>query len=289
MTTLVSMNLILDSKELFDAFYNVLTNNCQQTVSGLLSCLSEHSLNLKFQVPGSNDKVAINDDKIVDFVEQLYPNWAAGKHQGFPEIPDPFAFIVKEQQDLQAIELQYRMESKYSEYLQLIFKQRVINALNQFMQETCLKGRKAVFSKLDQSSFNDALRKTQHKAMSAIEQIKTFWKTALDIVVVLDFLGVVILHFAFDSQNKDHTKEVEHKMELASKIEDFTHKSVSSIHAVIISAGKGSLGRVKKTKFGNMMNLTVDGDRTEGDIMPYICACFHILIGALTPKKCLQA
>ena len=91
---ITSMQLILQSEEIFGAYYNVFFDNCQQTVAKLQACLAEKSLDLKFQIPGSEESISINDDRAIDFVEKLNPRWAQNHVQEFPPMPEPFAILI---------------------------------------------------------------------------------------------------------------------------------------------------------------------------------------------------
>ena len=149
-----SMKLILTSEKLFGAFYCVFMDNCQQTVSKLLAAVVEKSLDLRFCIPGSDNKVTINDNEVVNFVEKLFPDWSEGHLQIFPAIPDPFAFTFKE---LSIVESGDNVQYQF-----LVFKQKIVNALHQLLIEgKCefLKGRKALLTKLSQSSFKSSVRK----------------------------------------------------------------------------------------------------------------------------------
>ena len=95
LNSLFCIDLIWNSEEIFDAYYNVLIDNCQQTVSKLLKCVAKESLDLQFHIPGSEDTTTIDGDKIISFVEKLFPKWTQNVVQQFPEIPDPFAFVTK--------------------------------------------------------------------------------------------------------------------------------------------------------------------------------------------------
>ena len=85
------VNVPLQDAQLWN---DLLTRNCQHTVSQLLTCLKMNSLSPRFPVPGSSEIVGLQDDRAVRVVEKLYPRWVEGKVQQFPQVPEPFALII---------------------------------------------------------------------------------------------------------------------------------------------------------------------------------------------------
>ena len=198
------MDLILESEALLDVLYHTLHNNCQQTVSKLLTCLAKESLDLNFHIPGLKETITINDERVVPFVEKLFPKWVDRKVQSFPEIADPFAFLVDE-----------LSQPEESDNQTVVAKQRVLNAISKLLSGDdlgFLKGRKAIFSKLCPSAFRKSLEKIEFGkdmlSSSIIEQISHVWNSSLDIVIVLEEVGAIVIHFADDSEERDHTKDV---------------------------------------------------------------------------------
>ena len=269
------IDLILGSEDLFDAYYNLLFNNCQQTVSKLLFCLRDKSCKLTFQIPGSEETIAINDERAVLFVQKLHPKWARGQLQNFPDIQNPFAIVVK---DLP--------EPERSDYQLLLMKQTVITALEETLKESNLahyQGQKAIFSKLNREFLKDSLKKTEldtHCLGSVIiEKIAALWNSVLDIVAVIENIGVVIFYFLDDTcaQSHDHIKEVLTKLELASMIE-----SQFSIHAVSVFKGQceSYLGEIRKSQYGLIMNLTIGSKTLESGLKSLLQECLDKLADA---------
>ena len=223
LTNIVSMELILESQRLFNPIYFVIGYNCQDTVSDLLKCLAEKSMKLKFAIPGSNEKVEINDDQAVTFVKRLYPNWALCKVQQFPEIPDPFVFEVKGLSDFVS-----------EKHPLLIIKQKVVDALHILLKEgNQFYRRKAIFSKLNKNSLTESLRKADFKGRvdDIVDHISSMWNSILDIVAVVEGVGVVIFYFVDESTTNNRFDE--QKLYIASLI-----GSADPIHIIAIKLGE---------------------------------------------------
>ena len=96
-----------------------------------------------------------------------------------------------------------------------------------------LSGRKALFSKLCQTSFRSSLQKAgQFSGSMIIGTISDMWSKSLDILAVLDGLGVVIVHFSDktrDEDSQDTIAIVREKMDLASKIENVSKEGQKRI------------------------------------------------------------
>ena len=240
----VSMDLVLQSEKMLDAYYNLLKSNCQHTVSNLLDFMNDNSLQLKFRIPGSEESVALNDYKALTFVERLYPMWRYGRVHKFPQISAPFAFHVE------GLPLPRLPEGRL-----LLMKQRILNCLLEEKNFEFLKGRRAVFLKLDKESLKARLNETnlqEHpSAVTIIDHLSNFWSELLDIAAVFEGLGVAIFHFPEDD-NRDHVLDVERKTELVSKIGSFSNIGENSIFVLTVTITDGRDGR---------------NDRNDGDEM----------------------
>ena len=71
---LATIQKILDVVET-SALYELLSSNCQDTVNDWQRVLVDKSLSLKFHAPGCDEPLALNDDKVIDVVNDLYPEW----------------------------------------------------------------------------------------------------------------------------------------------------------------------------------------------------------------------
>ena len=252
---LTTMVKILETRERFDAYYNVLFNNCQQTVQGLHQALINESLNLKFFIPGTAETYVINDPKTVGVIEKMFPRWEKGHVQQFPDLPEPLAFKINVPMD-EAMD-----ENLRENYNVLLSKQRVVKGFVDVLESE--KGRKAVVSNLTKSRYEQALALTGDVPRAIIEQISELWSVAYELVLTIESIGVVIVCFQEGDQETDHEKLLE-MMDLASEIEKVPNDHC--IHVVNIALGmeETKINPVKRQKLGYLVNVSLS-EKTEQD------------------------
>ena len=145
----------------------------------------------------------------------------------------------------------------------LIFKQKLVRTISKLLSGRELNGRKAILTKLSKEFFEEALEKTKVLGDSTIKQVSNVWKSSLDIVVVLDSLGAIIIHFA--DKSRVLVNNLREKIDLMSKVENFGR---NHIHAISVerSDGESRVDSIKRNSNGYTANITLNPQASEGEL-----------------------
>ena len=212
---LANLERILNAIET-TALYDLLSRNCQHTVTDWQRALMDESMRLTFQAPGGRPPISLADPGIVDVVEDLFPEWKNGTVQRFPELPNPFAI---EADPLSPLDVP---EEIWKDYTLLCKKQKVVEALHQFLlfDSSAFPGRKAIVSNLTKKRFSDSLSITNALPRTITEDLSELWCATFAVLVILEAVGVVIFNLMDECEEADDEHDLEHLLELAAKIQD---------------------------------------------------------------------
>ena len=248
-----SIEAILDGLET-DPSYNVFWSNCQHAVTDWQKVAAEKSSQLMFRMPVTHKYVSLDDSKTLTTVEDLFPAWKNGQTQYLPEKRDPYA--------IQTSAKVADEDSSCGDYKFLQRKQNVTEAMAEVLKrpdEQWSEGRKAIMSKLNEVKFKKMLQQAatpekikgefmnNHETQpqgdlnaSIVEELTTLWSTVLELVVVSDALGVILLAFQRQDEHDDQQKHLCKEMiKLAEKVEDVSIAELKPYHVLNVKVGAG--------------------------------------------------
>ena len=211
---LAEIERVLENVET-SALYCLRRSNCQHEVDKWQKTLVESSLSLQFHVPGSHESLPIDDDKIVEIVEQLFPHWKEGKVQRLPDLPNPFAIGTRDQ--VEVLEEPLRQEYDY-----LRMKQRVVDAVGEYLQREnkAQETRITILSNLSQLKFSQALTKTGQLSNTVVDVLSQFWSATFELIIVHEEVGVIIFKFGGGKEEGEETEDEGEEEEPATKTDE---------------------------------------------------------------------